>query len=132
MKYILNMEECTSVPYKLKADDLINELSTNTKHGLSSAEVLKRKKGYGENKLREKKTTLQRFSEQFKDAMILILIAAAIISFVVGLANGIPVPEIFMTAVSLAVSAIPEGLPKHCSVQAVQNQHHQYFRFPWD
>ena len=33
------------------------------------------------------------------------------IIFVVGLVNGIPVLEIFMTAVSLAVSAIPEGLP---------------------
>ena len=41
---------------------------------------------------------------------ILALIACAII-FVVGLVNGIDVLEIFMTAVSLAVSAIPEGLP---------------------
>ena len=38
------------------------------------------------------------------------LIACGII-FIVGLLNGIPALEIFMTAVSLAVSAIPEGLP---------------------
>ena len=31
--------------------------------------------------------------------------------FVVGIFNGIPAIEIFMTSVSLAVSAIPEGLP---------------------
>lgn len=38
-------------------------------------------------------------------------LAACAIIFVVGLINGIPAMEIFMTAVSLAVSAIPEGLP---------------------
>ena len=41
---------------------------------------------------------------------ILALIACAII-FIVGILSGINVLEIFMTAVSLAVSAIPEGLP---------------------
>ncbi len=41
---------------------------------------------------------------------ILALLACAII-FIVGVMNGIPVMEIFMTSVSLAVSAIPEGLP---------------------
>ncbi len=41
---------------------------------------------------------------------IVALIACAVI-FAVGTANGIPVMEIFMTSVSLAVSAIPEGLP---------------------
>ena len=38
-------------------------------------------------------------------------LGACAVIFVVGLLNGIPVLEIFMTAVSLAVSAIPEGLP---------------------
>lgn len=41
---------------------------------------------------------------------VLALAACAII-FVVGIFNGIPAIEIFMTSVSLAVSAIPEGLP---------------------
>ncbi len=41
----------------------------------------------------------------------ILAIAACAIIFIVGIVNGIPVMEIFMTAVSLAVSAIPEGLP---------------------
>lgn len=41
---------------------------------------------------------------------ILALVACAIV-FVVGLVDGIPFMNIFMTSISLAVSAIPEGLP---------------------
>jgi len=41
----------------------------------------------------------------------ILALAACAVVFVVGLMNGIPAMEIFMTAVSLAVSAIPEGLP---------------------
>lgn len=38
-------------------------------------------------------------------------VAACAVIFGVGVASGIPALEIFMTSVSLAVSAIPEGLP---------------------
>lgn len=72
-------------PYSQKADDILHQLSTDKQNGLDSKEVLVRKEKFGENKLREKKkkTLFQRFLDQFKDAMILILIAAAVISFVV-------------------------------------------------
>ena len=73
------------IPYSQKVNELLRELGTDRVKGLSLVEVKARKDKYGANKLREKKkkTTLQRFFDQFKDAMILILIAAAIISFVV-------------------------------------------------
>ncbi len=76
-------------PYSKNADGLLNELKTDSKSGLDSAEVTRRQQKYGENKLREKKkkTTFQRFVDQFKDAMILILIAAAIVSFAVVVAE---------------------------------------------
>ncbi|MBE6593448.1 MAG: cation-translocating P-type ATPase [Ruminococcaceae bacterium] len=66
-------------------DDVIKELKSDLKQGLSSAQVSALQEKYGENKLREKKkkSTFGRFLDQFKDAMIIILIAAAIISFVV-------------------------------------------------
>ena len=66
-------------------NDVLKQLTANAVSGLTSSEAASRKEKYGENRLREKKkkTTLQRFFDQFKDVMILILIAAAVISFVV-------------------------------------------------
>ncbi len=65
-------------------EDILKALSTDMQNGLASATVLERQAQYGPNKLKEKKkkTTFQRFLDQFKDVMILILIAAAIVSFV--------------------------------------------------
>ena len=66
-------------------EEVLTQLSVDPAAGLSTSEVTARREQYGENKLREKKkkTTFQRFLDQFKDVMILILIAAAIVSFVV-------------------------------------------------
>ncbi len=71
--------------YSENLNKLLDALNTCKQTGLHSEDVLTRRAQYGENKLHEKKkkTTAQRFLDQFKDAMILILIAAAIISFVV-------------------------------------------------
>ncbi len=66
-------------------DEILKELSTDATLGLSSEKAKELLNKYGSNKLKEKKkkTTLQRFLDQFKDVMILILIAAAIVSFVI-------------------------------------------------
>ncbi|MBQ8605657.1 MAG: cation-translocating P-type ATPase [Clostridia bacterium] len=72
-------------PHSLGKEEVLKELSANAQSGLSSEKVRELAAKHGPNKLREKKkkTTLQRFFDQFKDVMILILIAAAIISFVI-------------------------------------------------
>ena len=59
----------------------------------------------------ESQTPLQEKLAQLGKYLGIICLAACAIVFVVGLISGIPLMEIFMTAVSLAVSAIPEGLP---------------------
>lgn len=59
----------------------------------------------------ETQTPLQQKLAQLGKYLGIVAILACVIIFIVGIANGIPVMEIFMTAVSLAVSAIPEGLP---------------------
>ena len=59
----------------------------------------------------ETQTPLQQKLAQLGKYLGFLALAACAVIFVVGLLNGIDVLEIFMTAVSLAVSAIPEGLP---------------------
>ena len=59
----------------------------------------------------ETQTPLQRKLAQLGKYLGFVALGACAVIFVVGLLNNIPPLEIFMTAVSLAVSAIPEGLP---------------------
>ena len=70
-------------PYAISREDLLKELSVSPERGLSTQEAQERLAKYGENKLTEKKkkTNLQRFLDQFKDAMIIILLVAAAVSF---------------------------------------------------
>jgi Ca2+-transporting ATPase len=58
----------------------------------------------------DSQTPLQEKLSQLGKYLGIMALAACVIIFIVGLLNGIPALEIFMTAVSLAVAAIPEGL----------------------
>lgn len=72
--------------------DVLDKLKTNPEKGLSTQDAEALITQYGENRLKEKpkKTNLQRFADQFKDAMILILLAAAAVSFVIACIEGNP------------------------------------------
>ena len=71
---------------------VVQSLHSDLTAGLTESQVQEKRVQHGENKLREKKkkTNLQRFAEQFKDVMILILIVAAIISFAIACIEGEP------------------------------------------
>ena len=74
----------------LKKEEVIRNLSTNEKAGLSEEEVKIRQEKYGKNKIEEKKkeSIIIKFLKQFNDFMIIILILASIISAVVSKMQG--------------------------------------------
>lgn len=76
--------------YVKSLQDVLDELQTNPENGLSLEEVKKRLEKNGYNQLEEakKKTNLQKFLEQFKDTMIIILLTAALVSFVLAFQEG--------------------------------------------
>ncbi|MBM7581923.1 Ca2+-transporting ATPase [Caldicoprobacter guelmensis] len=70
----------------LSKEDIEKVLLTSFSKGLSRGEVYRRLEKYGLNELKERgrKTVFQMFLEQFKDFMIVVLIAAAIVSGLLG------------------------------------------------
>lgn len=71
--------------HSLDWKEVLDKLSTSKDSGLSSSAVKNLLEKYGENRLAEKKKkgVIARFFDQFRDAMIIILIIAAIVSFAV-------------------------------------------------
>ncbi|MEM3031121.1 MAG: cation-translocating P-type ATPase [Candidatus Micrarchaeia archaeon] len=59
----------------------------------------------------EEETPLRRTLERLGRQLTLTVVAAAAVIFALGSARGTPALEMFLTSVSLAVAAIPEGLP---------------------
>ena len=94
-------------PHSQQQAHVIHQLGTDAATGLGSEQVSQLQRQYGPNKLKEKKkkTNLQRFAEQFKDVMILILIAAAVVSFVIACVERNP-REFFEPALILLIVVI--------------------------
>lgn len=76
--------------HNASAQEVLHELGSDITAGLAEGQAQELLAQYGENKLREKKkkSSFRRFCDQFKDVMILILIAAAMISFAVACVEG--------------------------------------------
>lgn len=74
----------------MTADMAARELGSDAENGLTDAEARSRLAECGENKLREKKKTpkIAVFFRQLADPMIIILIVAAVVSFVMAILNG--------------------------------------------
>lgn len=96
--------------YQIEKSELEKSLDTNFTVGLSSAEVLKRQEEFGSNELETASKTpfIIKFLNQFKDFMIIVLIAAALISVVVAkeYANGLLI--LMIVLVNALIGAVQE------------------------
>ncbi len=115
-------------PHSEKLTELLAELETSPEKGLSSEEAVRRLEKYGENKLAEKKkkTNFQRFLDQFKDAMIIILLIAAAISFGIACYEGDPMeffePLLILTIVILnAIMGMVQESKAEKALDALKN-----------
>lgn len=89
------------------AEEVLQALSADASKGLTERQISERRTEYGENRLREKKkkSNFQRFIDQFKDVMILILILAAAVSFAIACMEGEP-KEFFEPVLILVIVVV--------------------------
>ncbi len=93
--------------YTSTAQELLDSLGTSLS-GLTSAEAAARREKYGPNKLKdaEKPTLLQRFFEQLKDPMLIILMCAAAVSAVTSIMSGESLTEVIIILAVVLLNAI--------------------------
>ena len=94
--------------FQKDVEEVEKELQTNLEKGLTTEEVTKRREKYGLNELKskKKKSLFQKFLDQFKDFSIIVLIIAAIVSGVVGVAEGEGITDTIIILIVVVVNAI--------------------------
>ena len=96
------LEQQTKPVYLQSVEDVFKEVQSSPS-GLSSQEAASRLEKYGANTLQEgkKKTLLEKFVDQFKDFMILVLLVAAVVSMFAHQGEPDPTDAIIILAVVL-------------------------------
>ena len=94
--------------YNKSIDNVKKELNIDLEKGLTDSQIQENRAKYGFNELQaaKKKTVFQKFLEQFKDFMIIILIIAAIISGIVGYMEGEGITDSIIIMIVVVVNAI--------------------------
>ena len=94
--------------FNKSCEEVEEDLQTDLRKGLSNEEVEKIREKYGLNELKakKKKSLFQKFLDQFKDFSIIVLIIAAIVSGVVGVAEGEGVTDTIIILIVVIVNAI--------------------------
>jgi Ca2+-transporting ATPase len=93
--------------YLQTTEELLHELHT-PEGGLTGEEARQRQAKYGPNKLKDaqKQTLLQRFLTQLKDPMLLILMAAAVVSAITNVIAHESMAEVFIILIVVLLNAV--------------------------
>ena len=83
--------------YLKSSEEILQELQTSHQ-GLTDQQAETRLAQYGENRLQEgrKTTMLERFVEELKDPMLIMLMAAAAVSAITNIISHEPLTEVFI------------------------------------
>ena len=111
--------------FNMTVEETEKELETSLQNGLNQAEVDKRIEKYGLNELKaeKKKSLFQKFLEQFKDFMIIVLIIAAIVSGAVSIAQGEGITDsiiILIVVIFNAIIGVAQEAKAEKSLEALQ------------
>lgn len=107
--------------WQLTVEEVLKQEQSNKERGLSASEVQKRTEQYGKNILATKKKTtlLQKFIEQFKDLMIIVLMIAALISVFVG--EGVDAMIIMLVVILNAVFGVFQEAKAEEAIDALKS-----------
>ena len=105
--------------------DVEEYLQTSLENGLTNIEAKKRQveNGFNELKQTKKKSLFVKFLEQFKDFMIIVLIIAAIVSGIVGVAQGEGITDtiiILIVVIANAIIGVAQEAKAEKSLEALQ------------
>ena len=94
--------------YNKSKEEIKEELKVDFETGLSTEQVKQNREKFGANELQQKKkkSLFVKFLEQFKDFMIIVLIIAAIVSGVVGVAEGEGITDTIIILIVVVLNAI--------------------------
>lgn len=106
--------------YEKTIEQALADAQTTTE-GLSDAEVQRRTAQYGQNRLKEGSKTplIKRFLQQLADPMIIILLAAALISGVTSIFQGDSMADAFIILIVVFINAILNVLQESKAEKAV-------------
>ena len=111
--------------FNKKIEQVQKELETDIERGLKTESIETKRKQYGFNELEAKKkeSLIVKFFKQFKDFMIIVLIIAAIVSGVIGIAEGEGITDsiiIMIVVITNAIIGVVQESKAEKSLEALQ------------